>query len=109
MRGRKPCTPRVRVLPVQGPPAMTLRIVTDSSAHATTIRLIGRMQLEHVDHVRAELAACGSRVVLDLDDLTLADVEAVRFLAALEQDGVELQQCPPFVREWIVREAHRKT
>ena len=86
---------------------MTLRIVTDSSPHASTIRLIGRMQAEHIEHVNAELAGGRHRVVLDLDELTLADVEAIRFLAALERDGVELRHCPPFVREWIVRERNR--
>ena len=86
---------------------MTLRIVTDGTPDATTIRLIGRMQAVHVEHVSMEIAKCPQRPVLDLDHVTLADVEAIRFLATLERDGVELQHCPPFIREWIVREQDR--
>jgi hypothetical protein len=41
---------------------------------------------------------------LDLEDLRLADVDAIRFLAAAERQGVVLQRCAPFVREWMARE-----
>jgi hypothetical protein len=43
-------------------------------------------------------------IVLDLDQVTLVDVEVVRFLKAAEREGVELRNCPPFIREWIARE-----
>jgi hypothetical protein len=87
--------------------SMTLRIVTDSAPDATAIHLIGRIQKEHVEHVRAEIAKYPQRPVLDLDEVTLADVEAIRFLAAVERDGIELRRCPPFIREWIARERKR--
>jgi len=83
---------------------MTLRIVADVGEDGTTIRLIGRMRAEHVEHVRAELAASRTPTVLDLEDLRLADVDAIRFLAAAEREGVVLQGCAPFVREWMARE-----
>ena len=86
---------------------MTLRIVADVNAVGTTIRLIGHMQAEHVDHVRAELAASRAPAALDLDELTLADVDAVRFLVTAEQQGIVLQHCAPFIREWMSREANR--
>ena len=40
---------------------MTLRIVADVREDGTTIRLIGRMRAEHVEHVRAEIAAVALR------------------------------------------------
>jgi hypothetical protein len=52
----------------------------------------------------AELATNRSPTTLDLDDLRLADVAAIRFLAAAERQGVVLQHCAPFVREWMARE-----
>jgi hypothetical protein len=85
---------------------MTLRIVADVHAQGTTIRLIGRMQAEHVEHVRAEIARSRSPA-LDLDELMLADVEVVRFLIAAERAGLELRNCAPFIREWMSREADR--
>jgi hypothetical protein len=86
---------------------MTLRIVADVREDGTTIRLIGRMRAEHVEHVRAEMASSRAPAALDLDEVTLADVEAVRFLLALERQGVALQHCAPFIREWMTREADR--
>lgn len=86
---------------------MTLRIVADRCEKGTTIRLIGRMQSEHVEHVRAEIAGCQQPAVLDLDELLLADVQAVRFLVDVERAGVVLRRCPPFVREWMNREGGR--
>ena len=86
---------------------MTLRIVSDVHAYGTTIRLIGRMQAEHIEHVRAEIDSSRAPAVLDLDELTLTDVEAVRFLLAVERAGIVLRHCAPFIREWMVREVNR--
>ena len=84
---------------------MTLRLVADVHDQGTTIRLVGRMRAEHVEHVRVEIAASLAPVVLDLDELTLADVDAVRFLVRAERQGIVLQHCAPFIREWMSREA----
>src|SRR5262249_31357871 len=84
---------------------MTLRIVADVREDGTTIRLIGRMRAEHVEHVRAEIAASRAPAALDLDEVTLADVDAVRFLVTAERQGIVLQHCAPFIREWMAREA----
>jgi hypothetical protein len=43
-------------------------------------------------------------VVLDLRELTLVDEESVRFLESCETDGIELKNCPAYIREWIKRE-----
>jgi hypothetical protein len=40
-------------------------------------------------------------IVLDLRDLRLADRDAVRFLRDSEADGMELENCPAYVREWM--------
>ena len=84
---------------------MTLRIVADIREDGTTIRLIGRMRAEHIEHVREVIAANCGPAALDLDELTLADVEAVRFLVTAERQGIVLQHCAPFIREWMRREA----
>ena len=86
---------------------MTLRIVADIREDGTTIRLIGHMQAEHIALVRAEIAESRVPTVLDLDEVTLADVEAVRFLVAAEREGMILRRCAPFIREWMSREADR--
>ena len=40
-------------------------------------------------------------VALDLGEVTLADREAVKFLASLDARGVGLRNCPGFIREWM--------
>ena len=44
------------------------------------------------------------RLIQDLGEVTLVDLEVIRFLISCEDSGVELVQCPPYVREWILRE-----
>ncbi len=48
--------------------------------------------------------AKGRGVVLNLKDLTLVDEDGVIFLAGCESNGVNLENCPPYVREWINRQ-----
>jgi anti-anti-sigma regulatory factor len=43
-------------------------------------------------------------LVLDLQEVTLVDQEAVRFLARCEAEGATLKHCPAYVHEWIARE-----
>ena len=44
------------------------------------------------------------RIVLDLDEVTLVDLDVVRFLGVSEAEGVELVNCSPYIRDWIFRE-----
>lgn len=45
-----------------------------------------------------------ARKILDLREITLVDIEVVRFLIRCENEGIELVECPPYVREWMLRE-----
>jgi len=40
-------------------------------------------------------------LVLDLQEVTLVGLEIVRFLAACDVRGIELRNCPGFIREWL--------
>jgi hypothetical protein len=39
-----------------------------------------------------------------LSEVTLVDLGVVRFLISCDDEGIELVQCPPYVREWMIRE-----
>ena len=69
-------------------------------------KLSGRMDAENLAELKAllESEAKGRRIALDLKDLTLVDRDAVTFLADCETDGVQIMNCPPYIREWIARE-----
>ena len=83
---------------------MTLKIEKDTVGPKTIIRLSGRLQAEHLDELNAQLAGDWSGIGLDLDGVTLVDVEVVRFLNGCEERNVELLHCSPYIREWMMRE-----
>jgi hypothetical protein len=83
---------------------MTLRIEKYSGEHSKTIRLIGRMRAEHLPELEKQIRESGSKIMLDLEELNLVDVEAVRFLGSCEAAGVTLVNCCPYIRDWIGKE-----
>ncbi len=48
--------------------------------------------------------ADGRRIVLDLKDLTLVNENAITFLERCESNSITLENCPPYIREWIKRQ-----
>ena len=81
-----------------------LRIEKDSDGCVTTLRLSGRIQSDCIASIRSAMNDSSTHKILDLAEVTLVDIAAVRFLLNCENKGVELVQCPPYVREWMVRE-----
>jgi hypothetical protein len=74
-----------------------------------TFTLSGRIEADDIDELRRllELEGAVSGIALDLKDVTLVDREAIKFLADCEAESITLENCPPYVREWIVRESGR--
>ena len=72
-------------------------------------KLSGRIEAEDVKELRELLALeiAGQQLVLDLRDVTLVNQDAVEFLASCEADTIMLENCPPYVRDWIGRERAR--
>jgi hypothetical protein len=83
---------------------MTWRIETTLEGRRATLRLIGRIRSENLDDLKNQITACGPAPALDLDQLMLVDVEVVRFLKIAEREGIELRNCPAYIREWMIRE-----
>jgi predicted metal-binding protein len=83
---------------------MTLRIERSVRHGITVFTLSGRMKAEEVAEVKALFDADYKTIALDLRDVTLADRDAVRFLRDCEADGMKLENCPAYVREWMERE-----
>ena len=83
---------------------MTLKIEKSFDPYSTTIRLIGRMRAEHLPELEKQMGESESKIVLDLEELNLVDVEAVRFLGMYEAQGVTLLNCSPYITDWIARE-----
>ena len=81
-----------------------LMIDKDFDGCVTRLRLIGRVQSNHIASIQSVMSDDCARKILDLSEVTLVDLEVVRFLISCEDEGIELVQCPPYVREWILRE-----
>jgi anti-anti-sigma regulatory factor len=82
----------------------TLKIEKDSQDGNTTIRLIGHFQSDHVVELKKQLQQNGPRFILDLKEVTVVDVDVVRFLGECKADGVKIVHCPPYIRNWMARE-----
>jgi len=83
---------------------MTCKIERHTDGQHTTLRLIGHLQAAHLEALQAHMEGNGPRTVLDLDEVTLVDVEVVRFLGGCEAAGIAVLHGPPYIREWIRRE-----
>ena len=68
--------------------------------------LCGLIETQAIAELRRlfELQTDCRDIVLDLKDVSMVDREAMRFLARCEADGVNLENCARYIREWIERE-----
>jgi hypothetical protein len=84
-----------------------LKLERSSDGERTTLRLIGRVRSENLGEIAEQMGAGGPKVTLDLENVTIVDVDVVRFLGAREREGTQLLDCPLYIREWISREGER--
>jgi len=87
---------------------MTIKFEKETRRLKTMIRLSGRLQSKHLDELKTQMEGARPRIALDLNGVTLVDVEIIRFLNACENGGVELLNCWPYIREWMIREKGRE-
>jgi anti-anti-sigma regulatory factor len=81
-----------------------VKIEKDLHGGKTTIRLIGQFQSEDVEELKNQLQNNGHEFVLDLKEVTVVDVDVVRFLATCKGDGVKIVNCSQYIKKWIARE-----
>jgi hypothetical protein len=68
--------------------------------------LSGQMDEEPIAELETLInsEANGRRIVLNLKDLTLVNEDAITFLERCESKNITLENCPPYIREWIKRQ-----
>lgn len=81
-----------------------LRIEKEYDGCIVRLLLSGRIQSDRIACIRSAMNGSCARKILDLSEVTLVDFGVVRFLISCEQEGVELAECPRYVREWMLRE-----
>ena len=79
-------------------------IQTVSDGPGVILRLSGRIEAEHISQLRDEIAKQTMATALDLDQVKLVSREVISFLGTCKAQGIELQNCPAYVRDWILKE-----
>jgi predicted metal-binding protein len=73
---------------------------------ATAMRVLsGRIEERHLAELQRLLESEADAPVMafDLKEVKLVDREAIRFFTACTAKGIKLENCPPYIREWIER------
>lgn len=67
------------------------------------LTLSGRIEAGNLPELQELLDAEAepTEVTLDLTEVKLVDREAIRFLVACKARGIELKDCPSYIRRWI--------
>jgi hypothetical protein len=76
--------------------------------HLVVLRISGRIAGDDVDVLRSALDQERGAIAIDLAEVGLVDRGAVNLLVLIETRGVELRNCPPYIREWIAREREQR-
>ena len=83
---------------------MILKIERISELPKVRLRLSGEFRSHHLDQVKAEISRGEPIAALDLEEVDLVDIEAIRFLNAREDEGILVLHCSPYIKEWMSRE-----
>jgi len=81
-----------------------LKIETLSVGDQAVVKVIGRLRSENLADLAGQIAMQGAHVRLDMEQVTLVDVEVVRFLIRIQSSETQLTNCPPYIREWMTCE-----
>ena len=84
---------------------MVLRIEKSNHSKSVVFTLSGRIENGKIMDLQEILASerTGQKIAFDLENVKLVDQPSVEFLAECETQGVELRNCPVYLREWIER------
>jgi len=83
---------------------VVVKIETVVGADGTIIRLIGRLSVECVPLKKTQIEAAQAPIVQEMAEVTLVDIDVVRFLIDCQTRGIQLRGCSAYIREWIARE-----
>ncbi len=74
-----------------------------SSNQGVVFVLSGRIEMEDIAELQrvVSLEPAGESIAFDLQEITLVDRDALRFLARFESANIKLEHCPAYIRQWI--------
>ena len=86
-------------------PVFTMTVLAER-AESVTLGVRGNVCRESLAPLQRFIASAQrqKRVVLDLSEVTLLDHAAASFFSERLERGVDLINCPPYLRHWIFQE-----
>lgn len=83
--------------------ALVLRIDRADKTGWAVFLISGRLELQHIEQLRAQFALETLPIILDFADVRLVDREVIETLAQWDLDGIKFENCPAYLRDWIAR------
>jgi hypothetical protein len=81
-----------------------LKIERITESGGSRFRLSGALRVAELDEVRREIQKSTPEIVLDLAEVSVVDRDGVRWLNACKAMGVKVENCAPYILEWMAQE-----
>ena len=75
-----------------------------SEENPIVFHICGRVDIECLNTLKELIEAENGKIALDLSEVMLANRDAGTFFAVCELKGIELRNCPAFLRGWVDKE-----
>ena len=82
---------------------MACRIDRLTTEEFVVLRISGRLTQDDIPVLSAAIDQERGALAIDLTEVGLVDRDTVNLLASSEGRGIELRNCPPYIREWVDR------
>jgi hypothetical protein len=83
---------------------MTLKLKRICEKHGTRLCMSGELRCAHVVDLRTEIEQVRQLATLDLGEVDVIDIEGIRLLNECQVRGIEVVNCSPYIREWMLQE-----
>jgi ABC-type transporter Mla MlaB component len=83
---------------------MTLKIKRIREKNETQFSLSGELRCSHLLDLRAEIEHVAEPITLDMDEVDVVDIDGIRFLNECKSLGIQVVNCSPYIREWMLQE-----
>ena len=81
-----------------------LKIKRVSEKNGTRICLSGELRCAHLADLRVEIEQVAQPITLDLNEVEVVDIEGIRLLNQCRTQGIQVVDCSPYIRAWMLQE-----
>ncbi len=85
-----------------------LKIVRSANPDFVLFTLSGRIDVDHAAELEEAFVGEDLPIILDMREVKRVDRDVLAALARWELEGITLENCPAYVREWIAKARGQK-